>query len=408
MVGEAEAALGSLTWDRGLQAITQHGLQAFLWHELPRKWLTDRRQTAHRRFAGAVAGAGRAGPLHGDLPWAPDRRGAAGLRGRRPGGLPGVPPGAGALRGGAAGPARAAAVVGLGAGDGRGRPVPSSRWRRRWSLRSPAAGCAPAPGAGARPSRRSPAGTWRLPGRSWMGGAAGGGGGGGRAASARARSRGEARRALVDPVLPRLAAGRCCRSRSRPARLMAPAIGGGDGEAGSASAPARRQLIFVPGSWRELAGGSWSQWNLWFCTVAVPGLRPGCRQLAGEATHDLVEALLWSLAAELRGSGLATPPRSPWDLVAHLRAPPPSAWAPTGGCPSSRWPDRPGRRTARPRPRGVRRRQPPRPSAELPGRAIPGAHRPATTPPSPPRSPVGRPGRRCRGTPAIPAQPVVS
>ncbi|HVD16593.1 MAG TPA: hypothetical protein VNK73_19350 [Actinomycetota bacterium] len=38
---------------------------------------------------------------------------------------------------------------------------------------SPAASCAPAPGAGARPSRRSPAGTWRLPGpeldgRSWL------------------------------------------------------------------------------------------------------------------------------------------------------------------------------------------------------------------------------------------------
>jgi hypothetical protein len=65
----------------GLQAITQHGLQAFLWHELPRKWLTDRRQAAHRRFAGAVAGAGRAGPLHGDLPWAPDRRGAAAYEG---------------------------------------------------------------------------------------------------------------------------------------------------------------------------------------------------------------------------------------------------------------------------------------------------------------------------------------
>lgn len=59
MAGDAEAALGSLTWDQGLQAITQHGLQTFLWHELPRKWLTDRRQTAHRRFAGAVAGAGR-------------------------------------------------------------------------------------------------------------------------------------------------------------------------------------------------------------------------------------------------------------------------------------------------------------------------------------------------------------
>jgi hypothetical protein len=37
VAGDAEAALGSLTWDQGLQAITQHGLQTFLWHELPRK-----------------------------------------------------------------------------------------------------------------------------------------------------------------------------------------------------------------------------------------------------------------------------------------------------------------------------------------------------------------------------------
>jgi len=34
----------------------------------------------------------------------------------------------------------------------------------------------------------------------------------------------------------------------------------------------------------------------------------------------------------------------------------------------------------------------------------PASHHPAVTP----RSPVGRPGRRCRGTLAIPAQPVVS
>ena len=59
-----------------MRAITQHGLQAFLWHELPRKGLTDRRQAAHRRFAGAVAGAGRAAPLRGDLPWAPPRTAA--------------------------------------------------------------------------------------------------------------------------------------------------------------------------------------------------------------------------------------------------------------------------------------------------------------------------------------------
>jgi hypothetical protein len=41
VASDAEAALGSLTWDQGLQVITQHGLQTFLWYELPRKWLTD-------------------------------------------------------------------------------------------------------------------------------------------------------------------------------------------------------------------------------------------------------------------------------------------------------------------------------------------------------------------------------
>jgi hypothetical protein len=49
-------------------------------------------------------------------------------------------------------------------------------------------------------------------------------------------------------------------------------------------------------------------------------------QLAGEATRDLVEALLWSLAAELRGSGFWLPRRGrhgPGGLAAgrHRRAP---------------------------------------------------------------------------------------
>jgi hypothetical protein len=39
--GDAEAALNSLTWDEGLETITQYGLQRFLWYELPRKWMTD-------------------------------------------------------------------------------------------------------------------------------------------------------------------------------------------------------------------------------------------------------------------------------------------------------------------------------------------------------------------------------
>jgi hypothetical protein len=39
--GAAEAALGSLTWGKGLETITLDGLQTFLWYELPRKWITD-------------------------------------------------------------------------------------------------------------------------------------------------------------------------------------------------------------------------------------------------------------------------------------------------------------------------------------------------------------------------------
>jgi hypothetical protein len=183
-----------------------------------------------------------------------------------------VSPGAGALRGGAAGHLPGprlwfawGPVMGEGGrclrlgGGGAG-----ACGRRRQAA-------PPAPGAGARPSRRSPAGTWRLPGRSWMGGAGWrwwrrpSGAVRGRAAVVRPGGRWSTRCFRGWP------AGRCWRSRSRPAPPMAPAIGGGDGEPGSASAPARRQLIFGPGSWRELAGGSWSHWNLWFCTVAVPG-----------------------------------------------------------------------------------------------------------------------------------------
>jgi hypothetical protein len=41
VAGDAEAALGSLTWGEGLETITLHGLQRFLWYELPRKWIID-------------------------------------------------------------------------------------------------------------------------------------------------------------------------------------------------------------------------------------------------------------------------------------------------------------------------------------------------------------------------------
>ena len=49
--GDAEAALNSLTWDEGLQTITQYGLQRFLWYELPRKWMTDLQGKRHLAMA---------------------------------------------------------------------------------------------------------------------------------------------------------------------------------------------------------------------------------------------------------------------------------------------------------------------------------------------------------------------
>jgi hypothetical protein len=151
-------------------------------------------------------------------------------------------------------------------------------------------------------------------------------------------------------------------------------------------------------------GGCWSRSG---CPATPRSAVGPDRRGAGEAAHDLVAALLWSLAAELQGSGLLSR-RGRHGLVAYLQA----ATAERLG--SDRWmpivtlAGPPGRRTARPRPRGVGRRQPPPAFSRTawPGDTCssPASHHPAVTP----RSPVGRPGRRCRGTLAIPAQLVVS
>ena len=60
VAGDAEAALGSLTWDRGCGPSPSTGLQAFLWHELPRKWLTDREAscTSPLRWGGCWSRSG--------------------------------------------------------------------------------------------------------------------------------------------------------------------------------------------------------------------------------------------------------------------------------------------------------------------------------------------------------------
>ena len=47
--GDAQAALEWLVGDAGPAALTQHGLQEFLWYYLPAKWMTD--AAHHHRVA---------------------------------------------------------------------------------------------------------------------------------------------------------------------------------------------------------------------------------------------------------------------------------------------------------------------------------------------------------------------
>lgn len=137
----------------------------------------------------------------------------------------------------------------------------------------------------------------------------------------------------------------------------------------------RRNPIFGPEPWQQLAGSVWSHWDLWYCTTAGTGFdgdwaklgdeivraahatlpvrtgRPSsaiwrtCARLAvaeldaaalaGEAVHDKnvvararrkVEALLWSLAAELRGHRLGYPAEVAMALVAY-----PATWPSPSG-----------------------------------------------------------------------------
>src|SRR6266508_3641625 len=57
IAGDAEAAFGSLTWDQGLQVITQHGLQTFLWHAVLRAYERGGRE-GFRTFRGAQERSG--------------------------------------------------------------------------------------------------------------------------------------------------------------------------------------------------------------------------------------------------------------------------------------------------------------------------------------------------------------
>jgi hypothetical protein len=245
-------------------------------------------------------------------------------------------------------------------------------------------------------------------------------------------------------------AGRCRRSRSRPARPMAPAIGGGDGEPGSASAPARRQLILGPGpggSWREAAGATGTCGSAPSPSPASTVTGPGPATRSCGAAHAPWSGLDWeaklSHLEDLCTHGLPPSIRMP----ASSRLRPPTTWSRgccghwRPSCEAAAWLPRRGRHGPGGPPAGptaerlglrpvdaiVTLARPPWPpdGATSPSRCSPPPTAPPAFsrtawpgdtwsspashhPPSPPRSPVGRPGRRCRGTPAIPAQPVVS
>jgi hypothetical protein len=175
---DAEAALGPLTWDQGLQAITQHGLQTSLWYELPRKWLTDLEGKLHiaaslgrllelvglRRYAAICRGPETTAVLQ-----AYERSNWEGFRSfRRRRSAPEwsrrTCPG---RRCGSPGGRRWASK----------RPAPFSRWRRRWSLPSPAGSCALAPGPALGPAGGRPPAPGNSPARAGWAQLAGAGGG---------------------------------------------------------------------------------------------------------------------------------------------------------------------------------------------------------------------------------------
>jgi hypothetical protein len=126
-------------------------------------------------------------------------------------------------------------------------------------------------------------------------------------------------------------------------------------------------------------GGCWSRSG---CPATPRSAVGPDRRGAGEAAHDLVAALLWSLAAELQGSGLLSR-RGRQALVAYLEAATAERlgsdrWMPIVTLAGPPWPA--GRRDLALEVFAAANH--PRSSAELPGQAIPAAHRAATTPPS--------------------------
>lgn len=93
---------------------------------------------------------------------------------------------------------------------------------------------------------------------------------------------------------------------------MTSATSGDDGQPGSAAPPARRRLTFGPEPWRELAGSTWSHWDLWFCTLAVTGFDGDWARLGDEIVRRSPRYLV-GLAWEAKLSHLE-------DLRARLAA----------------------------------------------------------------------------------------
>jgi hypothetical protein len=170
---------------------------------------------------------------------------------------------------------------------GEREPMPSSGWRR-WSLRSLAASCAPAPGAGGRPSAGPQPVRGQLAEPLW---AAGGGrlrraGGAWRSRSVALAEPGHA--LALEALHARATGPRPDRRGPWPVRRR------WRSRARLGYRTGTRRLIFWPESWRELAGGSWSHRDLRLGTVAVPGFDGDWARLSDEIVRRSRRALVRS------------------------------------------------------------------------------------------------------------------
>lgn len=87
----------------------------------------------------------------------------------------------------------------------------------------------------------------------------------------------------------------------------------------NANGAVRRAPVFGPEPWSEVAGCTWSQWDLWFCTVAVSDYDHSLGQLESQLAAELRNRSGGREGTEVlqrTGFRVTTPTRSIIDIAA--------------------------------------------------------------------------------------------